>query len=263
MQKFGIDISRWQGDFNLAQAKREGVEFAIIKAGGGDAGLYKDGQFENNYNKCKVMGVPCGCYFFSKALNVADAKKEAEYFYNLIKDKKFELPVYFDIENKTQLAVGKAALTQIIHTLCQYMEERGYFVGIYSSASYFKTYMNDNELQRYDHWIASWGTVKPNGCSIWQFGGETNKLRSNKIAGQTVDQNYMYKDYSVIVELGLNGNGKKEDVVIKKTLVDLAVAVLKGQYGNGEDRKKALGEDYEAVQDLVNKYSEIKHKMED
>ena len=41
-QKFGIDVSHWQGDFNFARAKsNEGVEFAIIKAGGGDAGLIR------------------------------------------------------------------------------------------------------------------------------------------------------------------------------------------------------------------------------
>ena len=46
-QKFGIDVSHWQGDFNFARAKsNEGVEFAILKAGGGDAGLYKDSKFE-------------------------------------------------------------------------------------------------------------------------------------------------------------------------------------------------------------------------
>ena len=45
-QKFGIDVSHWQGDFNFARAKsNEGVEFAIIKAGGGDAGLYKYSKF--------------------------------------------------------------------------------------------------------------------------------------------------------------------------------------------------------------------------
>ena len=34
-KRFGIDVSHWQGDFNFAKAKNnEGVEFAIIKAGG-------------------------------------------------------------------------------------------------------------------------------------------------------------------------------------------------------------------------------------
>ena len=51
-QKFGIDVSHWQGSFDFARAKsKEGVEFAVIKAGGADAGLYKDSQFESNYKK--------------------------------------------------------------------------------------------------------------------------------------------------------------------------------------------------------------------
>ena len=34
-QRFGIDVSHWQGSFDFARAKsKEGVEFAIIKAGG-------------------------------------------------------------------------------------------------------------------------------------------------------------------------------------------------------------------------------------
>ena len=43
-QKFGIDVSHWQGSFDFARAKsKEGVEFAVIKAGGADAGLGGDG----------------------------------------------------------------------------------------------------------------------------------------------------------------------------------------------------------------------------
>ena len=51
--------------------------------------------------------------------------------------------------------------------------------------------MNDGELTRYTHWVARWGKSKPAPASgaetqIWQFGGETNLIRSNKINGQTV-----------------------------------------------------------------------------
>ena len=78
MKKFGIDISRWQGDFDLEKAvKNEGVEFVIIKGGGGDDGLYVDRQFVSNYNKAKKLGIPVGCYWFSKALTLAEADKEA------------------------------------------------------------------------------------------------------------------------------------------------------------------------------------------
>lgn len=56
---FGIDISHWQGDFNIEQARNErGVKFVIVKAAGADAGKYKDSKFENYYAQCKAIGMP-------------------------------------------------------------------------------------------------------------------------------------------------------------------------------------------------------------
>ena len=41
---------------------------------------------------------------------------------------------------------------------------------------------------------------------MWQFGGETNLIRSNKIAGVVCDQNYMLIDYpKLVIEKSLNG----------------------------------------------------------
>ena len=58
---FGIDISHWQGDMSIEQARNErGVKFAIIKAAGADDGKYKDSKFENYYAQCKAIGLPVG-----------------------------------------------------------------------------------------------------------------------------------------------------------------------------------------------------------
>ena len=227
MQKFGIDISKWQGDFSIAQAMlTSGVEFVIIKCGGSDKGVYKDPRFEENYKKAKETGVPVGAYWFSKAMTVDEAKRDALYCLELLKNKKFELPIYIDVENKEQLAVGRDKLTSIIDAFLSILEENRYYAGIYSSRSYFQTYMDDNYLKKYTHWIASWGTTRPAGAGIWQFGGETNKIRSNKINGQTVDQDYMFVDFpSIIKKNGLNGYTAREvnerELTIKNTLTNL------------------------------------------
>lgn len=264
MKKFGIDISRWQGDFNMLQAKREGVEFVIIKGGGGDDGLYVDGRFKQNYDNAKRLGLPVGCYWFSKALTIDQAKMEAEYFYqNVLRGRQFELPIYMDVENKTQLAVGQRMLTNIVKTWLDYLEKKGFFVGIYSSLYYINRKVYDSELQKYTHWIAQWNTTldyaHPDICGMWQFGGETNYIHSNKVAGVTCDQDYMLQDLpSIIKAAGLNGFSKSSqptpaDPLAGKTDEELAKEVIAGKYGNGEDRVKALGSRYEVVQDLVNK----------
>ena len=264
MKRFGIDVSRWQGDFDFARAKNvEGIEFAILKAGGGDAGLYKDSKFEVNYKKCEACGLPKGAYFYGNAKSTAEAKKEAEYFISILSGKKYEYPVFYDVEGKMITDNDRTTLTEIVKTFCSIMEAAGYWVGIYSSEAFFNSEMNDGELTRYSHWVARWGKSKPAPNSgaetqMWQFGGETNLIRSNKINGQTCDQDYCYVDYPVKIKAaGLNGYAKSQEVPTptKKSNAEISDEVIAGKWGNGAERKDKLikaGYNYSEIQSIVN-----------
>lgn len=266
MQKFGIDISKWQGSFDFDAAIREGVEFVIIKGGGGDSGLYVDSAFGRNYTEAKRRGLPVGVYWFSKALTVSEARNEAAYFYDkCLKGKQYELPVYIDVEHKAQLALGRKELTDIVIAWLEEVQRRGFWVGIYSTPNCFKNEMDDTRLQGYAHWCAQWSkqcTYQGNSgvMGVWQFGGETNLLRSTKIAGQVVDQNYMYIDYPKLIKAaGLNGFGKTAAAAPEKpklkSVDEIAREVIAGKWGVGADRKRRLqaaGYDYAAVQKKVN-----------
>lgn len=263
IKRFGIDVSHWQGDFDFARAKsKEGVEFAIIKAGGGDAGLYKDSKFEANYKKCEDCGLPKGAYFYGNAKSTAEAKKEAEYFISILKGKRYEYPVFYDVEGKMITQNDRATLTEIVKTFCSLVEAACYWVGIYSSESFFNSEMNDGELTRYSHWVARWGKSKPAPTSgaetqMWQFGGETNLIRSNKINGQTCDQDYCYVDYPVKIKAaGLNGYAKgSNSAPAKKSNEEIASEVISGRWGNGAERKEKLtkaGYNYSEIQSIVN-----------
>lgn len=211
MEKFGIDISKWQGDFNFPAALNEGITFAVLKGGGADSGLYVDSKFEDNYYTSKQHNIPVGAYWFSRATTKEEAVNEAEYFYNnILFGKQFELPVFIDVEHRDMLDLGKDELTDIVDTWCSHLESKGYFVGIYASLYTFLQYMNDSVLYKYTHWVAQWA----NECTyentdimgIWQFGGDTNFIRKNTVAGVVCDQNYMYVDFpSVIKQKGFNG----------------------------------------------------------
>ena len=263
MERFGIDISKWQGNFDIQSAKNSGVEFAILKIGGGDCGLYKDKQFDNNYAKCENANVPKGCYFFGQAMNIKEAVKEAEYWVSLMKGKKFEYPVFYDVE-ANMLSLDKRTLTDVIKKVCEIVESNGYWVGIYMSSANFTYEVYDTELSKYSHWVASWGTKKPKlpeaETQMWQFGGTVNKIRSNKINGQTVDQNYCYVDYPTIIkQKGLNGYNKT--TTTKKTNEELAFEVIDGKWGNGLARRNALtkaGYDYKTIQKIVNEIVKAK-----
>ena len=209
MQKFGIDVSRYQSGMDYAIAKHEGVDFVIIKAGGSDGGFYIDSTLDKHYADAKAQGLNVGAYFITNAQSVYDAKQEANKLYDLaLKNKKFEYPIYYDIELPTQIYIGRRKLTDIALAFCETLESKGMYVGIYAGGWVIDSCMYPKEIERYTKWIASY-TDKcyyTGKYDMWQFGGDINLLRSNKIAGKVTDQNYCYRDFpSEIINSGKNG----------------------------------------------------------
>lgn len=250
MPVFGIDISKYQKGIDMDRVKAAGVKFAILR---GAYNLSKDSCFEGFYAACKERGIHVGVYHYSMARTVTEARQEARFMIQkVLKGKQFEYPIWYDVEDKVQRALSKSLLTDIVRTYCAELERAGYYVGIYSSKSFFGTELDETRLQPYDKWIAQWGKkcTYSGSFGLWQFGGESNMIRSNKIAGRVVDQNYAFRDYPTIIK-----NADLNGYISEKTLNRLAHEVLDGKWGTGAARKRALtaaGYDYAAVQDKVN-----------
>ena len=87
---FGIDISTWQRGYPYAGATREGVKFAILRAGYSQT---KDNQFETHYANAKAQGWGVGAYWYMYATSVAGAQAEARAFLRAIAGKQFEYPI--------------------------------------------------------------------------------------------------------------------------------------------------------------------------
>ena len=205
MSMKGIDVSKHQGNVNWSHIKADGVKFAIIRAGYGKQASQKDTQFENNYAGCKSNGVPVGVYWYSYATTPDEARKEAAVCLSVIKGKTFEYPVYFDIEEPSVLAKGKAACTAIAKTFLEAVEQAGYFAGIYSSKVHLENCITEELRTRYAVWVAHYGVEKTTyhgQYGIWQ------KSSTGKVYGISgnVDVNECYVDYpAAIKKKGLNG----------------------------------------------------------
>lgn len=206
MKKLGIDISKHQGDINLTTLKDK-VEFVIIRAGYSNS---IDPKFERNYNLCKELGIPVGTYWYSYALNVDAAEKEANTFLNVLKGKQFEYPVYLDMEDadgwKKRHGYNFDNSKAISEAFCSIVEGAGYYTGIYASKSWFDTYLKG--LDRYNKWIAHWSNVSyedKSGVGMHQY---TSKLKLNGYSGN-LDGDYAHTDFPTIIKSGgLNGYGK-------------------------------------------------------
>lgn len=258
--KYGIDVSAWQKGFNLANAKAQGFTYCIAKAGGADSGYYKDKCFENFYTQAKANGMNVGAYYFGRAFSVEDAVREAGYFIQYLAGKDIT-HVYYDVEG-SMLNQGYQHLTDIINAFCQTMINNGYACGIYTSESHFNSRFNDAQLVMFPHWVARYSTKPPTLKSIapveiWQYGGSVNYIRDPKIAGTTVDQDQINIEWADAPNLAVVP--VIVDVSPKKSVDQLAIEVLAGEWDNGVMRKIKLtlaGYDYSAVQKRVNEIVE-------
>ncbi len=202
----GIDISVYQQKVDFEKVKKSGIEFVIIR---GAIGTRKDTMFESHYSNAKNAGLKVGCYYYTLAKNVAEAKGEADVFLNCIRGKQFEYPIYFDIEDPSLQNLGKQVLTDIVLTWCGKVQSAGYYVGIYANPDWFTNRLDLERLKGFDKWLAHWVAVpkwKNEFGGLWQYG----LTRVDGYSGE-IDGDYSYRDYEKIIkQLGLNGFKKSE-----------------------------------------------------
>lgn len=236
----GIDVSRWQGQIDWNKVKVSGIKFAILKCGGSDAGFYSDRTFEANYKGCKDNGIAVGAYYFvgRDCISYEEGQADAKRMLSICAGKEFELPLFIDCE--AQDPKNKVGITDAIIGFYDVMKASGRNAGVYASkVSGFKDRIEDDRIQHIPHWVAQYNST----C--------------------TYDKPYIiWQKSSKGIVAGISGNVDLDEgvdnlfAVNKKTDLDIVLAVLKGEYGNGEDRKARLeqaGYNASDVQDKVNK----------
>lgn len=206
MEIYGIDVSRHQGNIDWEAVAKTGIDFAFIKAGGSEDGIYKESMFETNYAGAKAAGLNVGAYYYvgSKFISEEAGLADAERFIKILDGKTFEMPVALDLESTSP--EDKAGATSAAIAFCNRMEEAGYYVIIYGGDIFsFKDKMDISRLTDYDKWVARYGSepqyVRDYG--IWQY-SSTDYV--DGITDNTVDKDVAYKNYPEIIKSrGLNG----------------------------------------------------------
>lgn len=217
---YGVDISYFQNTINWKKVKASGIDFAVIRVGYrgyGDGTLMVDSKFKENLVNAKAAGVDVGVYFFTQAINVSAAKKEAEYVLKQIKGYTLELPVYIDMEeisydsarfDKAELSYS--AKTNICRAFCETIKNAGYRAGVYASNNCLTYHFNGPALaEDYDIWVAHYNnyTDYSGDYQMWQYTG------TGRVGGitTTVDMNvlYMKKGPDKVCNLKADGYGQK------------------------------------------------------
>lgn len=198
MKYKGIDVSKWQGDINYKKTSNE-VDFVIIRIGYGMYESQKDSKFEDNYEGFRNCNIPIGVYHYSYATSVSEAKREASVVLKWLNNRKLNLPIYFDIEDKSQINLGKNTLTKMCEAFCFEIEKAGYWAGVYANKYFFTTYLDYKKLEeKYTIWVAQYNNSNTYSgkYDMWQY------TSSGKVSGinGNVDMNYLYRNIFTNIE---------------------------------------------------------------
>lgn len=215
MMRKGVDLSTWQKNVDYKKLKESGIEFAIIRVCYGTS--LKDNMFETHYRGLKENGIKVGAYVYSVAENYQEGVKEASVCLDLIKNKEFELPIFYDIEDKLLLNMSKDERNKMIINFCEYIKGAGFNVGVYANLNWFNNYLDVKLFEKYYIWLAQWADKHTADFRVdfWQY---SSKGYVNGILGN-VDLDYQ------LCELNI-----KEDIKIRKSNEEIVKEVLEGKW---------------------------------
>ena len=175
----GIDVSKFQGTIDWNAVKSDGITFAIIRVGYrgyGSGALVEDSTFRRNIQGATAAGIKVGVYFYSQAVNEAEAVEEASMVLSLVQGYGLPCGVYYDTEKvagDTGRADGISAAqrTACAVAFCETIRNAGYSAGVYSYASWFYNSLNFANISKYRIWIAQYRDTLDFAYSynIWQY----------------------------------------------------------------------------------------------
>lgn len=252
----GIDISHHQKGIDLGAVD---TDFVICKATEGNG--YTDEMCDTFYQKAKSLGKKLGVYHFARPDLGNTPEAEADWFVKETLGYHKEAMLILDWEsgNLQDTTWARKWLDRVY-------SKTGVRPVIYMSASVMRSAnWGDVVAGDYGLWVANYGSNDGTAqdsvfdkyplkywdfYALWQY---TSVGRLNGYNGN-LDLNYFSGDSSAWDKYagGSPSSSKPSNPVETKSTDDLAREVMAGKYGNGEDRKNALGSRYDEIQARVN-----------
>ncbi len=197
------DISVHNGNVNFKSVRDAGYGQAFLRAGYGKNNI--DQRYVANAEACRNLGIPVMIYWFSYALTVEMAEKEAEYAIAQAAKYWERCPIAFDLEYDTVryaatrgVNINKALATDMAIAFLKKVEEKGYAPVLYFNRDYQLKYFDLNKISHsipeVKHWYARYTSVLSSteleNADVWQY---TSTGRISGVSGN-VDLNKVYYD---------------------------------------------------------------------
>lgn len=250
-----IDISGWQAGIDVAKVvKNGGLDAVVVKATEGLG--YVDKHCDKFVQQCIKNDIQFGFYHFARN---NDAKNEAEFFRkNTSGYEGYGIPV-LDWEADQSVSWVNAFVER-------YHELTGIWPWVYANPWRFKQGKVNENCGR---WVAGYpnngitdinygidndlpSSYNVGSVCAWQF---SSSVRIDGYNGN-LDGDVFYGDKNAwekyTVSNGSIPSKPSDSKAPSGTTLELAISVMNGSYGNGDERKKKLGSLYDEVQDFIN-----------
>lgn len=184
----GVDVSTYNENIDWDRVKAQGIDFAIIRVGGRgwtSGNIYSDLRCEGYLRGARRAGLRIGAYFYSTAICEAEAVKEADAVLAVLRGRRLDLPVFYDVEFSGEFPEGRAdrlsadQRTRNAQAFCRRIESAGYRAGVYSGRYFFQASINRQPLAPFCLWMANYTRdgMPPAGArdyQLWQFSDRRN-----------------------------------------------------------------------------------------
>lgn len=199
----GVDVSQHNGTVDFKKVRASGIDFVFVRVG--YTGYTKskfimnyDADYKANITNALKAGLEVGVYWYSQAVNVSEAKQEANKLISAIKDYDITLPVVMDYEfadtssgRLDSAKLSKSAMTGNALAFLGEISKAGYDGCLYANASFLTDNLNANQISsEYKIWLAHYttNTSYKGDFEFWQY-SENGKV--NGIEGKA-DVNFWY-----------------------------------------------------------------------
>ena len=167
----GIDAARFQGHMNWRKVKRQGIQFAWLKATEG--GDLLDPEFKANWRAAKRAGVPVGAYHFYYFCT--DPETQAKWFIKNVPRLRGGMPPVLDLEwnpfsPTCTLRPPAAEVRRLANRFIQIVEQHYQTrVVVYTAPDFWER--NDVARLKRDFWLRSTAkhVEKRFGVRDWRF----------------------------------------------------------------------------------------------
>ena len=178
--RLGVDVSHYNGEIEWGRVKEQGFEFAMIRLGyrgyGAEGTIHLDSQYESNIRNAQSAGVETGVYFFSQAVNEAEAEEEADFVLANLNGYEISLPIVYNVgsilddEARTDAVTGEQ-FTLNAEAFCKKIAEAGYTPMIFCNMFWQAYELDLTQLSEYPVWYADYEPLPqtPYQFAFWQY----------------------------------------------------------------------------------------------